>query len=528
MSFLPEIESGRTRDRMPWLVAAAVLVLGGALYALAWRDHAGALVDDAFISFRYAARWAAGAGLTWNDGTAVEGFSNPLWTLSLGVLARIGIPPDLAAPWLGLAAFLGTVLVSLRLGARRQLDGPARLLLTGGLALDVGLATWAGSGLETASCALLVALWLALALDGRGLRAGDPGGGMARGATLGLVGAALALSRPEGPVWALWGLVWLIWGAWAGRRVLLGWMAGILPALAYGAFRWIEYGSLLPNTFFAKVEPVAARSLSQAGSDLGRWAIGHAIALVLLLLLGLGARRERRGRHGATPSGPRLWALLPAGWIALQVLFVLAAGGDWMGAARYLVPVLPAVYLLAAEGWARFAGGRLRMRWAVAAGLVGAHLVLGWAVRDRIPEYTEAGRELGLWLRSAAAPGDTVAVTAAGAIPYFSELPAYDILGINDPEVAGRRVRHTGSWAPGHHRYDLDRLLDLRPRWIVWDFGIRVNEHRLRQLRTELGDPDRFDYRRALLARPRFRELYTIERGTPSGTQGAYTVFRLR
>jgi hypothetical protein len=40
--------------------------------------------DDAYISFRYVARWVAGQGLTFNPGERIEGFSNPLW---IGILA---------------------------------------------------------------------------------------------------------------------------------------------------------------------------------------------------------------------------------------------------------------------------------------------------------------------------------------------------------------------------------------------------------------------------------------------------------
>jgi arabinofuranosyltransferase len=516
----PDRALGRLRAVIPWAVLGAA-----ALFWLLWRGHEGALVDDAFISFRYAARWASGAGLTWNDGAAVEGFSNPLWTLLLGVLARLGVAPHVAAPGLGLLALLGTVVTAGALARRRGLSGIAQLILVGGLALDVGFATWAGSGLETASCALLVTAWLWAAA---GLTEDPRGGpGAIRGGTLGLLGSALALSRPEGAVWALWGLIWLLWGAWAPKRVLAGWLLGLAPALAYGVFRWLTYGQLVPNTFFAKMEPTGSGSLTHAGADLGGWAVAHAVPLALVVLLGLFGRAGKRRPDGA-PAAPRFWLLLPAGWVALQWLFVLAAGGDWMGRSRYLVPVLPALYLLAAEVWpVRGPLASVRGR-AILLPLLAAHLALGWIGRDVIPDYTLAGREIGLWLRSAAEPGDMVAVTAAGAIPYFSGLAAYDILGINDAEVAGRPPRHTGPWAPGHHRYDLDRLLEIRPRWIVWDFGIRINEHRLRELRDDAGDPDRLDYRRALLARPAFRSLYTVDPGVPASTQRAYTVFRLR
>ena len=513
------------RESSGWLLPAA-LAAAAALFLLLFRDHGGALVDDAYISFRYAARWASGLGLTWNDGSRVEGFSNPLWTFLLGAGARLGIAPHQAAPWLGLGFLLGVVGMGWKTARALGFSSEARAVVVGGLALDVGLVLWSGSGLESAEAAFLVTAWLWVAV---GVESG--GGatkGVGRGILLGLLGVGLVLSRPEGVLWAGWGLAWLIWGAWARPGVLWGWVLGMTPAAGYELFRWRVYGRLLPNTFFAKVETGFA-PWAHGGMDLLGWVGSHlalavlALAPVLALATGRGPRRKPAG------GSPRLWWVLPAGWVALQAVFVLLAGGDWMGQTRYMASVLPAVYLLTAASWNRMETVRRPLVARAGLGLLlTLHLGVGWLQRDRIPEYTRIGRELGLWLASVSSPQDTVAVTAAGAIPYFSGLPAYDILGINDPEVAGRTVHHAGSWAPGHHRYDLDRLLKLRPRWIVWDFGVPVNERRLRGLRGWRGDPDKLDYRRSLLARPGFRDAYQVDHGAPRGTQGAYTVFRRR
>jgi hypothetical protein len=301
----------------------------------------------------------------------------------------------------------------------------------------------------------------------------------------------------------------------------------MIPALCYGIYRWLAFERLVPNTFFAKLEP-AIGGLGHGVRDIAGWTVGHgAIWLLVVILVILGYRRG--SAENRVSEGPSRWLLLPAGWLILEALVVLAAGGDWMGQTRYLGPVVPALCLVAAELWNRDGGGWGRVPTGALIGVVlVVHLGVGWLTRDRIPDYTLEGRTLGLWLRSVASPGEDLAVSAAGAIPYFSELPTYDVLGINDPGVAGRKTRHAGTWAPGHHRYDIEDLVRTQPTWIVWDFSVRLNEHRERKYRGWTGDRETLDYRQALLAHPEFRQLYAVQRNSPPETQGAYTVYRHR
>ena len=66
---------------------ALLLLLAVSLLALGvFRDVLPWIVDDAFISLRYADRLVAGEGLTWTDGERVEGYSNLLWVLATALL----------------------------------------------------------------------------------------------------------------------------------------------------------------------------------------------------------------------------------------------------------------------------------------------------------------------------------------------------------------------------------------------------------------------------------------------------------
>jgi hypothetical protein len=69
----------------------------------------------------------------------------------------------------------------------------------------------------------------------------------------------------------------------------------------------------------------------------------------------------------------------------------------------------------------------------------------------------------GLALRAATAAEATIAVTWAGAIPYFSRRPAIDLLGKSDPIVA-KRPRQPIAFSPGHDKWDYRYSIgQLRP-----------------------------------------------------------------
>jgi hypothetical protein len=70
----------------------------------------------------------------------------------------------------------------------------------------------------------------------------------------------------------------------------------------------------------------------------------------------------------------------------------------------------------------------------------------------------------GLGLRAATAENATIAVTWAGAIPYFSHRPAIDLLGKSDSVIARRERQPTIDFSPGHDKWDYAYSIgQLRP-----------------------------------------------------------------
>src|SRR5262247_1530018 len=92
------------------VVAAAALVAHSLLFNF--------VTDDAFISFVYSRNLAEHGQLVFNLGDRVEGYTNFLWTVVLGLLMKLGIQPDVASRVLGTACGVATLYVVMRLGEK--------------------------------------------------------------------------------------------------------------------------------------------------------------------------------------------------------------------------------------------------------------------------------------------------------------------------------------------------------------------------------------------------------------------------
>lgn len=318
----------RTMHLLPFAIA-----LGFGYAMLARREFF--LIDDAYISFRYAINFAQGHGLVWNIGVPVEGYTCLLWVLLLSGMAKLGI--DLTYAAVGLSVLFGLgCLDLLRRIARSARSGEERSswesvpgLLLASLPSFAHAMT---SGMEE-TCFAYVSLlgihWLILGREQPRLRI-----------LAGVAFAAAALTRPEGVLVAAVAVL-TEWMGLAGQRVR--WTELILPSACVACVVAIQtlirlqyYGYLLPNTFYAKV--IFGRVTIERGAA---HLAGFALSGGWLLLIGF-------PRAGFNPK------LLP--WIAhgyaLAVsysAYLLIVGGDHPHWFRFYIPLLPFALLGTAQ-----------------------------------------------------------------------------------------------------------------------------------------------------------------------------------
>ncbi|MCU0610259.1 MAG: hypothetical protein MUE60_00535 [Candidatus Eisenbacteria bacterium] len=404
----------------------------------------GFITDDAFISFRYARSVAEGHGPVFNPGERVEGYTNPLWVYLLASAAMIGAPPEVVAPALGLLAGVGTIVAAY--GFARRVSPPLwAALIPAALCLSHDLGAWSISGLETS---LFVFLITASAWRGAVEREGDH-----RPLSVWIAGLA-ALTRPEGLLWVA--------GVLKGRSFrATGVRVGIalVMLIPLQSFRAGYYGDWLPNTFHAK-----------GAINLGRG----------LFYLG-----EFLRTHPGIPLWAPLAALAGRDWrvatpLTVYLAYLVAVGGDFMEF-RMMVPVIVLSLALMAGLLPRLRRG---MAVVLALGSVaGTWLptMVGYRQAsspymiesiDELAASASGWSRVGEFLGAMADPDDLIAVGPAGAIPFFSRLPAVDMLGLTDRWVARHGV--PSSAAAGHERVaPYEYLARRRVVWLVGQPEVR-------------------------------------------------------
>lgn len=454
------------RDGGSLLVGLCLSLGGVCLLLLLLRFH-DQVADDAFISARYARNLVEGHGLVFNAGERVEGYTNFLWTLLLAPGLWIGIDVETwwqVLGWGSLAALLWVVDRMVR-----DAEGPdrdARAVAAWLLAACPALAYWSSAGLETT---LFAALWLASRARIRAAWAG--GSAWAAGSLL----VALGLTRADGalPVAAGLGVWWLR----AGHRkdALRATVLVAAGAAAYGAWKLAYYGSLVPNTFHAKV---TRTDVSSGLEYVGRWLVQHPWWLVAPAALAVPFFRNRGLRSAfrmPATDGGWIGALLAAD-VAVWVTYVIGIGGDAYPYGRFLLPLVAIGAVTAGRATANIEGRRGRDRLGyvlVALGLASfAQAYTGTAARQALlaTRIARIGEDVGSFLQRRLPEDAPVAVNTGGAIGYRCRRPIVDMQGLTDPVIARGSVAPPGSrWDRfAHRRADGAYVLKRRPAVVLF------------------------------------------------------------
>ncbi|HUT10283.1 MAG TPA: hypothetical protein VMY42_07300 [Thermoguttaceae bacterium] len=470
----PTIASvGRERVEKRALVVPLILVsLAFALLASHACCYLPFIADDALISLRYSQRLLEGHGLTWTDGRPVEGYSNLLWVLSAAGVGRLGVDLIVGVRILGFASaglLFGAVGCAYRATTVRRSLPLIVALLT--LATASPIAIWTIGGLEAILVAALLSWAMVLCYPVFARDDAPRRYPLAASVFLGL----LCITRPDGAIYTAAVVLALLPVKGIGRRTFrTALLLGLLPAAFYLGqlvFRLAYYGEWIPNTARVKLS-LSWEHLSHGGEYVlrGFFAMGPVfLSAVLLGVLLLVQRRDR-------PARARM-ALLAVALVAWSV-YVTAISGDTFPGWRHLVPLVALMALILAEGtrWLVQHGGvRVGTRTVVCvlAVVFGASCYLQNTDTRNRKALTERwewdGQVVGLMLEKGFGPEQPLlAVTACGCLPYWSELPSLDMLGLNDYYLPRHKPEGFGQGQLAHELGDGQYVLDCRPDLIIF------------------------------------------------------------
>lgn len=480
----------KTQDAA-FLVLICFLLLGHILFL-------NCLMEDSFISFRYAKNLVEGHGLRWNPSEEpVEGYTNFLWVLLCALALKAGAGLPLFSQILGvLAAFL--TLVYVFRFSRKILDWPVFAALIPCLLLSLSgpFATWAGSGMETNLFALLL---MAAIYHFAGYFRSE------HNKHLYLCSFFLflaTLTRPEGfgvfALLAALSLAAVLWIHKPFRHFALSVLTYVIPLCLYLVWKVSYFGSILPNTFYAKTGGILhqyLRGLRYAGTFLLFFALPFLFLIVFLIWERRKAVFKRASVVRHSQDRIKKTALfLCAIFILVYTLFIVYEGGDYMAMFRFFVPILPPLYiLLASIIFSIFRSlGSSRGKRILASGLVVFALMFtilqSTPLETKIfptPIYQEGTYRgvlnerwhvarlslIGKYFRRyKKSPEESLATRAIGAISYYAEMNIIDLHGLVDPVIARQKKKDIGKEYPGHEKSDmLYTLTQRRPTFIVFD-----------------------------------------------------------
>jgi hypothetical protein len=476
---------------------ARILAILVAFLIVAYAIGVG-LIDDSYIFLRYARHVAEGIGPVFNSGERVEGYTSPLWLAVMVPLFALSSEPSRIAMGLCAAIGFGSVL----LVASRRPSWNALLLAT-----QPAFVFWSWSGMETVLAAFLL-LGAFIALDQTFPNA-RPHWWMA-----GWCLALAILARPD--CFVLVPLA-LLQAARTERTTSGRFHAIVRLALPFAVvvahilWRHAYYGTWVPNTYFAKAGTDAA-SRVVSGSLYSLRAAALFAPLVLVYAM---TTREYRSRVTA----------IVVVWSAA----VIWEGGDFFPFARFFVPILPILAYGAGTVRLSDALGVARARLAATCGqslLILASVLIPFTGPEVLLArqevfLAEGWKATGLFLRGQAVDG-LIATLVAGAIPYFSEAQAIDLLGLTDEHIARHGQVHAAAKI-GHQRYDSSYVLSRRPVLIVLqDSGKNTTPRFASEGWPRYEEPHELRYVFAvsdLVARPEIKAAYEY-RATrlPNGT----------
>lgn len=417
-----------------------LIILGILLRVVILIWSGGTMVDDAYISLRYAKNLIEGKGLVYNEGHHVLGISAPLYAIWLALILLLSqrIDPGYAVGMAHIAVFAITAYYLFRLTLKES--GRVAMFVILLFAIYLPFVDNSTIGMETPLFVMGMAISLVLFEQGRI-------------SLLSLLLVIMVLIRPEGVLWILSISAALLIRRQRIRPLAL--LPGVAAALVWVVFSLLYYGSVIPNSVLAKsgwVVPYDQSALSWIGSafaslslvDIPHRLYHHSmirIALVLVALIPLplfllGWRKLLREKS--------VLVSLPILYVSYLAFYLLGRGRlefSWYGipsGLAYVTTVVIGIPVAMDRLHLRSINDtRYRILIVSCALILSAGSITLWKT-TRLPYYRgmrESFEKAGEYVDQHADPNARVMIYEIGMIGYRSNRFVYDMCGLVSPEV---------------------------------------------------------------------------------------------
>lgn len=483
--------------------------------------------DDAYTSFRYAKNFAEGKGLVFNEGEKVEGYTNFLWVLVLGIFHKMNIDLETAAQVMSLLFGVTAIWLTFFLSrlfidyGESKIFYPLMCLLPPFLvSYSAPMMYWSVSGMET-SLFISLTLMTIFLLWNRKKKTSF-------GSLFVAVSFLSSLVRPEGMLifilLCLFDYIAIRNGIYPGidynppsrsasadekvgynsQSLVTGHGSGLVPRFiplistkylnrervielavyillifSHVAFRLIYYGHLLPNTFYAKTD-FTIEFLIRGLNYFIEFAQNNLLYGVLLILP---VFAYRDAKHHVI----FFYYFILTNFFAITLI-----GGDVLPIYRFFLPFLPIVFIFAIKGilsLKMLVNHKLKITFAIITFSI--IVIYGDAnYRQQSPFIIEKkSYEAGLvkkmkiyadWIESSSMNHNriTVALSTIGSFSYNTDARIIDIVGLANEYIAHNPIEVKGIdeelpvlWKERH--YNADYVLQQKPDYIIFPAGAK-------------------------------------------------------
>jgi len=420
------------------------------------------LFDDGMISMRYGRNLADGFGLVWNPGEKVEGYSNFLWTVYMGLIHLLPLPASKTSLVI-LLTNVGLSLVAIPLLSHlvRLLGGGTITVILSllGYVFNRNIFYWALSGAETSLLIFFILLSLCRILE-------DQKTNQVRISTFWCI-SAISLIRADS---LLLSFLLYIYSIILGRnrtKILIWTAVSLLIPIFHELFRIYYYGDILPNTAYLKC----------LNWDGGYWAgIKYTFAFLSVYIVLIAIIFAAWAY--LTPPSHRFILIGLLGY----TLFVMYVGGDAFPDFRFFIPIIPLLLVLTFLGLNKL-HLKFTSRFILGVLIFSTMPLVIWKYPISVPEKSvDVGNiKIGLLLKNNTPKECKVADIWAGSLFYFSERYAIDLLGKSDRFIA-RLPSVSPKALVGHNKFDFDYSLGtLHPDIVIANFKLPVDEEDMKR-----------------------------------------------